>query len=464
VLRVTRVTRVASVLAVVVVVSACGTPERTATGSIPPSVEPSDSTSPPTEQATRLDRCGDVDEITTDVVTTIGGSGNLDPVYQGVLMTYAAEHPDTFAGLWIDREAGGTAVLAFTDDPEPHRIAIAARAPTADDVAVAEPRPAILDARPIGDWDQRFDVVRTTHTEAQLTSVLEAAMDVLSGTAVDGAGLDITRNRVGLSVPVPVTPADVAELADQLAAELPPAMFCLEAEVVERVPDPIDPDAPLDLVALPGPDGTYPPDTPVQCGGVSFELGDLEAPTPRADVDPGLAAVLDDWLSGPEGSFWPQEGWLLLRADDESADFVHIGTDVSFVSAEMGRNGWIWAGASGGEVCDVVRLLPPGYGAVDWELDPSFPRPDPTATEIHLLATELGCTSGSELGDRLLGPQVVETDDAVRIVVASIALTGSQTCPGNPPTAVTVTLDAPLGDRSLVDGRAIAPITELVDR
>ena len=68
---------------------------------------------------------------------------------------------------------------------------------------------------------------------------------------------------------------------------------------------------------------------------------------------------------------------------------------------------------------------------------------------------------GSMMGERLLGPQVVETGDDVRIVFAAIPLVGGQNCPGNPPTAVTITLERPLGDRVLIDGLFIDPLSEL---
>ncbi|MEO7398504.1 MAG: hypothetical protein ABIW84_08070 [Ilumatobacteraceae bacterium] len=55
----------------------------------------------------------------------------------------------------------------------------------------------------------------------------------------------------------------------------------------------------------------------------------------------------------------------------------------------------------------------------------------------------------------------METDDAVRIVFAAIPLTGGQTCPGNPSTPVTITLQQPLGDRSLLDGLSIGSLRSL---
>lgn len=80
------------------------------------------------------------------------------------------------------------------------------------------------------------------------------------------------------------------------------------------------------------------------------------------------------------------------------------------------------------------RRLPAGVGQVDWSLDPAFPAPDAVSTELHVLVTEASCTGGSELGDRLLGPDVEITDDAVRIVFGAIPLVGDQACPGNPST------------------------------
>ena len=66
------------------------------------------------------------------------------------------------------------------------------------------------------------------------------------------------------------------------------------------------------------------------------------------------------------------------------------------------------------------------------------------------------------MGERLLGPQVVETDHDVRIAFAAIPLVGAQNCPGNPPTAVSITLERALGDRVLIDGLLIGPLSDLV--
>lgn len=67
------------------------------------------------------------------------------------------------------------------------------------------------------------------------------------------------------------------------------------------------------------------------------------------------------------------------------------------------------------------------------------------------------------LAERLLDPQVVETDTAVLITFAAIAQRDDQECPGNPSTEVIVELDAPLGDRVIRDGLLVGPITDLVE-
>ncbi|WP_420452073.1 hypothetical protein [Ilumatobacter sp.] len=129
----------------------------------------------------------------------------------------------------------------------------------------------------------------------------------------------------------------------------------------------------------------------------------------------------------------------------------------------MGADGWIWAGAGGGQRCDVRLKLPEGLGPVEWVVDPRSPTPDASSTEIRVLVTERGCASGEEMGDRLLGPQVVETDDAVRLAFALVPRPGGQNCPGNPSTPFVVQLDAPLGERDVLDGSTIAPIDSLID-
>ena len=432
-------------------------------GPLATSVPPGDA-----DEVSSLARCADVPTNAIDSVDSDVGVFNVDPVLHGVLLTYAAEHGDTFGGLWIDRQSGGTVVVAFTDDPEPHRQALAARRPSPDDVHTVEPPPEITDDRPIGEWDVPFDVVQVAYTEAQIISGISTTMNVLQadGFQVEGVGADLMRNRVSVTPSAAITRADFEAIALTIAEEtrLPLDMVCVDATFEDEEPEPIEAGSPLEVIVLPDDGGNFPPDTPVECGGVLFPLGALDELAAIDEVDPGLRNVLEEWLSSPEGSFWPQDGWVVLFENDRTAQFIKIGADtVAFVGAEKGRTGWIWSGASASAPCEVNRVLSDGLGKVEWELDPDGPAPDADATELHVLATERACTGGRELGERLLGPQVVETDAAVRITFAAIPLPGNHGCPSNPATPVTVTLIAPLGDRELREGLLVGSITDLVD-
>lgn len=402
-------------------------------------------------------RCTDVPEITTTVLSSTH-TGGIEPIFHGVLITYAAEHPETFGGLWIDREAFGTVVLAFTDDPATHLDALSNRRPSPDDLHAVDPPPEITDTRPIGEWGVAFDVVQVAYPEADLIGAIDTVFRAAQAATgkVGSVGVGLKMNRVNIGFDKPITPGDLTALTDSITAlgTISTSMLCWGGQFVDEAPDATQPGTPLDVIKLPDEDGSYPTDTPVICDDTEFELGDLEHLTPLTDVDASLRAVLDGWLGGEEGAYWPQDGWSLLFERDERASFIHVGDSdsVAFIHAEMGPNGWIWDGASSGAGCDVRLRLPPGLDRVDWTLDPDASGPDASSTEIRLLATERECASGQEMGDRLLGPQVVETDDAILIAFAAIPLVGAQNCPSNPSTPVVAHLKAPLGDRVIRDG------------
>lgn len=403
--------------------------------------------------------------IASSIVGDHPTAANLDPVFQGVVATYVAEHQDTFGGEWMDREANGVFIVAFTDDPVAHRTALALRRPSPDDVAVMSPPPSINDTRPIGEWGVPFDVVQVTYTQDELATRAKAVAAALAAAGLVGysASADIVHNGVSIASMGPIATETAAQVAAAISPTFALDTVCVDGVISDDIPAPLTPGTPLDVIVLPGPDGTYPPETPVQCASVAFTLSELKHMSPIDSADPGLQAVMDGYLAGPMGFGAPRDGWAVLHRDDVRATIVRIAANGGFsvVNAEMGRNGWIWSGSSGGLACNVARQLPAGMGEVTWTLDPAFSNADPAATELHVLATEQACTGGSEMGERLLGPQVVETDDAVRIAFAVIPLSGAQACPGNPSTPVTVRLAAPLGTRVVRDGMTIGPLSEL---
>ena len=116
---------------------------------------------------------------------------------------------------------------------------------------------------------------------------------------------------------------------------------------------------------------------------------------------------------------------------------------------------WVWDGAIGIGPCPLHYVTPEELNEVGWRMDPSAAR-DPDATTLEVLVQERDCVSGQAIGDRLLGPQVVMTDDTVRIAFAAEPPPGDAfDCQGTPESTVTVELPEPLGDRQIIEGLAL---------
>lgn len=211
----------------------------------------------------------------------------------------------------------------------------------------------------------------------------------------------------------------------------------------------------LEVIVVPV-DGQLPADLMVQCpGGPAFPFGAISE-IPRLDeADPqGLLEAIAPFLANEEGQLWPQTGWRLLHDSDDEAVLVTPTEDGSLAYMFLTRDGnkWDWSGSSiSGNRCDLQYTVPEGLHTVEWELDPEGPELTPDTTELHVMLTERDCASGLEIGDRLLGPQVVMTDESVHIAFAAEAPSGDfQTCPGIAPVPHVVQLPAPLGDREVV--------------
>jgi hypothetical protein len=319
------------------------------------------------------------------------------------------------------------------------------------------PRPPIVDDRPIGQWDQTFDVVQADFTEAELQAAQAEVNELFDDpdAGLEGTGIRSTINRVALTLLEPTE-----ERVAALSARVPTNRVCVDGEPLSPDRDVFTPGDPLDVIVVPGPDGTIPPDTVVSCAGPQFTLAALDSAIPVAEYgDTQLMVELDAFLNGPEGQYWPQNGWYVLTESDDQLTLISADPNgAAFMTFEATRVGWSWAGASGYGKCRPRVTLPDGLGDVRWRLDPAFGPPTPESTEIHVLVTEQACVGGQTTGDRLLGPEVIETDAAVLIAFAAINLAGAQSCPGNPSTPVAVTLPSPLGERPIHDG-LVVPIS-----
>ncbi len=213
----------------------------------------------------------------------------------------------------------------------------------------------------------------------------------------------------------------------------------------------------LDVVVTPDSDGDFPDDLAVSCGGGSFPIAALKGIRPLETADPGgVAEAIASFLEGGEGVFWPQEGWHILHENDSRVLLVARQQDgyLAFMEAVPVDGGWEWMGASlAGEECRLEVEMPEGMNAVNWRLDPAGEAVTPASTGIAVLLTERECVSGQEIGDRLIGPQVVLSDTSVFVAFAARRPEGDYfDCQGNPEMPFVVELSEPLGERELVAG------------
>jgi hypothetical protein len=99
----------------------------------------------------------------------------------------------------------------------------------------------------------------------------------------------------------------------------------------------------------------------------------------------------------------------------------------------------------------LVGCAPRGAETGTWALGAT---PSPESTELTLLVSRLECASGVT-GDVLTPIVRVESERVV--ITTPVADNGSDDgeCPSNDEVPVTVRLDAPLGDRALIDGACL---------
>lgn len=387
--------------------------------------QPRDTATPPGPTPRSIEGlvlCEDAPELGSRVEGSLGSGLNANDNVMDVVLDYRREHQETHGGLWIDRDNGGAIVLAVTDDPEGHRQEL-------------QDRLAGLDAV--------IDVIQVEFSKAELAEV----RDVLRPFMGREFGLLVmadseSQNRVSLDF------YDPPDGALEMFAELvDPDAVCV---TVTRSPE--LPDGPLALI----PD-LEAEDPLVTCAGIPpVPFSKLSNPVPIDDVDhPAVEALRT--LAQQRG-VWelPDGDWQVIYIDADNAAFA-VSAPEGFGTARFertSRDNWIIVGSRTGPPCEPVVVLPEGLNRVAIRLG-SIPSPEGTA--IRLLVTEESCASGREMGDALLGPQIIETDDAVLVAFAAVSPIGPAECPGNPSTPVTIELSQPLGQRTLYDGLHVPP-------
>lgn len=232
----------------------------------------------------------------------------------------------------------------------------------------------------------------------------------------------------------------------------------------------------------PSPSATIPaydvePGQTLRCGGLSFSSDALVKPVPlsRADerVREAVESAADD-AGMPVAAAEAPETWLVASADDRQIALLHPRADaegsapafeqVTLLWHEAGSDRPAeWTVASSGPCAP--RADAGELNAAAIALDPEQP-PAPSDTTVHLLVTELACHGGEDAEGRVELASLIETDESVEIVIGvrPDETADAWTCQSNPATPFALELDAPLGDRDIVDvGVVPAQTLEPVD-
>lgn len=363
--------------------------------------------------------CGEIAQITSDLEGGPSGPGEVPGGVRIPIDNYGKANPASYAGLWLDRSRGTKLVVAFTGDLTPHREAIFG-----------------TEGPLVGNEDVVVALVSTTYSFTELEAA-QQSMNSFFGEpdiGLSGSGIRTSQNIVTASLLDP-TPDGLATFTAAIAG-LPVCISVFQSpEPVRSMPSVIPAAGADPLVACFQ-------DTP-------FRLSALTNPQPFPS-DHSLNELAGEVSVADNKPFVPTDWSILVETQEDL--LTYRPADGSILRYKAG-NPWTFYNGGGG--CKPRVVLPSPLRTVEWELDPAFPVPTQDTLVIHVLATERGCASGRAMGDRLLGPEVVERDDEVLIAFATNPPPGlNQDCQGNPSTAVTVELAAPLGTRELKDGLA----------
>ncbi len=202
--------------------------------------------------------------------------------------------------------------------------------------------------------------------------------------------------------------------------------------------------SPVDLAAL---------HWPYTCSSPPFRASAIAAPGGIPTEDPGLGRLVQ--VRGPDAH--------LLWADEDDA-VIGVVVDGSprarqpIYYHDLEKVDGMWrAGGGEGDCQPWARFEQLQALGGRWRLDPAYPPPDRRSTVLHTLVTYPGCPTAVEPRGR---PRVATTDEAVVVVVPVVTTNTSDMCTPGKPSAVTIRLPGPLGDRTLYDAGTL-PMREV---
>lgn len=173
-------------------------------------------------------------------------------------------------------------------------------------------------------------------------------------------------------------------------------------------------------------------------------------------ADPELSGELElSFLSaGAE-----ETEWRVLAGDGDAltlglGSWTEAGPAEGARTFAMAREGRRWRWLGGGDCPHLGPVL--ADDADGWVEVTGLSAPAADTGEVTVVVSEIACTGARDPGPFLHEPTVVETDQSVTVYWTTTP-PESASCPGNPSVERTLELDAPLGERALLDGSSWPP-------
>lgn len=170
---------------------------------------------------------------------------------------------------------------------------------------------------------------------------------------------------------------------------------------------------------------------------------------PEYDI---LRATIERYGDDTEFGFRGQT-FRELRLDAEKVTFLGSNDEpegpYSSIEVERSNGQWRWSGMTGG--CQLTGAPGPGWGIVNWTLDPDFDPPAAKTRTVHLLATDHECVGEARLRGRLAPAWVFLQPEIVWVQLFATRVEADAECTDQEPTKVTVRLPETLGKRELAD-------------
>jgi hypothetical protein len=383
----------------------------------------------PEEERDLTDRCDGLDP-----------TGDRDTIAEE-LAAYHRTIPDDYALTWVSPT--DVLHLGVVGDAEPHRAAIEER----------------------GLGDQVCVVGGFARSEAELQDISDELGRVVEGW--QGDGFDDSFGWGGDPF-AGVVVMDLYRIGSDQRADIDRAVgdgVRVRAAIEVLDGTLADLDRALAELAASGPD----PDVVMTCGPVRFDTipADVDGfPPLDEEAEAALAAAASGPAGVEAGSFVETHDWSIASRTEhelilfgvatgtDGADPSSGGPDYADMAFERIDGDWVVRGFGG---CR-LQVEAPGLGPATLSLDPDR-EPDPAATELPVLINERACASGQAPVDREIIPVVTETDTTIEIVVLVAPVKGGADCPGNPWHPIIVTLERPLGDRTVLDA-SVQPAEE----